>query len=261
MRCLLCLVLVAIVAQATPASTVSFGPTPYLSAADSPFDLSGLGATFWLEDFEDGELNTPGVWHPFLEFNSGAIRGPGADTDSVDADDGIIDGDGSLGHSFQAFDEICTSQTCRRNAFFVFDPRVLGGYPSAVGIVITDASVPSLHFRNAGISALDVDGNVIAEVSARNLGDVSMNGNTSDDYFFGIQADRGIATLAISDTPGWNLELDHLQYGMVVPEPSSLSLFLVFAISGILCHSKRTMSHEDEIVFPRIPRSSLPADL
>ena len=43
------------------AETIFFGPTPYLSAADSPFDLSGLGTTFFLEDFEDGELNTPGA--------------------------------------------------------------------------------------------------------------------------------------------------------------------------------------------------------
>ncbi len=237
------------------AGTVLFGPTPYRGSADSPFELSGLGTTFWLEDFEDGELNTPGVWHPFLEFNSDAIRGPATDTDSVDADDGIIDGDGYLGHSFQAFDEICTSQTCHRNAFFVVDPKVLGGYPSAVGIVITDASVPSSLFRNAGISALDVDGNVIAQVSARNLGDASVIGNTTDDYFFGIQADQGIATLAVSDIPGWNLELDHLQYGQIVPEPSTFGLCLIIATFAILYHPARKASHEDEIALSRVGKA------
>src|SRR5687768_15287026 len=46
------------------AETVFLGPITYRSAADSPFDLSGLGETFFLEDFEDGEMNTPGISQP-----------------------------------------------------------------------------------------------------------------------------------------------------------------------------------------------------
>src|SRR6185295_5549806 len=37
-----------------------YGPSPYLSAADSPFAGLSLGY-YLLEDFEDGQLNTPGV--------------------------------------------------------------------------------------------------------------------------------------------------------------------------------------------------------
>ncbi len=40
------------------------GPTPYLSAADSPFAEYLDGPDFYLEDFEDGELNTLGIFHP-----------------------------------------------------------------------------------------------------------------------------------------------------------------------------------------------------
>src|SRR5690242_6738717 len=47
--------------EARVALATFLGPTPYLSRADSPFDLSGLGTTFFLEDFEDHALNTPGV--------------------------------------------------------------------------------------------------------------------------------------------------------------------------------------------------------
>ena len=53
-------------ACSTEAEVIVIGPRPYLSAADSPFDMSGLGTTFFLEDFEDGELNTLGIFQPGL---------------------------------------------------------------------------------------------------------------------------------------------------------------------------------------------------
>jgi len=38
------------------------GPLPYLSSADSPFDLSAVSSGhFYFEDFEDGVLNVPVV--------------------------------------------------------------------------------------------------------------------------------------------------------------------------------------------------------
>lgn len=45
-------------ANTTSANQSFLGPIPYLSRADSPFDLTI--PDFYLEDFEDGQLNTPG---------------------------------------------------------------------------------------------------------------------------------------------------------------------------------------------------------
>jgi hypothetical protein len=70
------------------------GPTPYLSAVDSPF----IGPFDWfrLETFESGAFSQPGV-----TISSGAgVIGPGLLTDSVDSDDGAVDGSGRGGHSF-----------------------------------------------------------------------------------------------------------------------------------------------------------------
>jgi len=53
---LLALLLVSVAAQLGSAQVTFLGPTPYLSSADSPFDLSGLGTAYFLEDFEDGQL-------------------------------------------------------------------------------------------------------------------------------------------------------------------------------------------------------------
>src|SRR5438067_673727 len=70
------------------------GPSPYLSFADSPFNGGSFGY-FYLETFEDGALNTPGV-----TASAGSVTSPGSLTDSVDGDDGTIDGSGTAGHSY-----------------------------------------------------------------------------------------------------------------------------------------------------------------
>jgi len=91
-------ILVALSTPAANATITLFGPTPYLSAADSPFNLSGRGTTFFLEDFEDGLINTPGL-NISQVFGGATVNPPGSLTDSVDADDGVIDGSGTAGHS------------------------------------------------------------------------------------------------------------------------------------------------------------------
>ena len=80
---------------AQPAQALEFfGPTPYLSVADTP---SGFASgAMDLEDCEDGMVN------PRLT-TSATIIPPGGITDSVDADDGAIDGSGLGGHSLFGF--------------------------------------------------------------------------------------------------------------------------------------------------------------
>lgn len=121
------------IACSAPAGAVSgvflLGPCPYLSQTNSPFDLSGLGSTFFLEDFEDRALNVPGV----AASSGGASSNtccPGLH-DSVDADDGAIDGSGLAGESW-------FSSTPIR---FTFDAAALGGLPSRAGTVYTDTGV------------------------------------------------------------------------------------------------------------------------
>jgi len=75
-----------------PASGQLIGPTPYLSFNDSPF--KGLSfSKFFLEDFEDGLFNVPGVTG--VSNTPGTSLGVGGNhpfSDSVDGDDGTIDG-------------------------------------------------------------------------------------------------------------------------------------------------------------------------
>ena len=72
----------------------------FSSFADSPF-AGGTYEYFYLEDFEDGALNTPGV-----SANGGNAYGvPGEEyRDSVDWDgDHIIDGLGNAGGNYYAY--------------------------------------------------------------------------------------------------------------------------------------------------------------
>src|SRR5215204_4406309 len=108
------------------AAAALIGPTPYLSSADSPFDGQSF-SWFYMEDFEDGLLNTPGVTvSPF----TAAIAVDGY-TDSVDGDDGAIDGSGSDGHSLW-------SNFASSYFQFDFDAGTLDALPTHVGLVWTD---------------------------------------------------------------------------------------------------------------------------
>jgi len=170
------------------------GPTPYLSQADSPFAPAG---TFYLEDFEDGSLNTPGV-----AASTGSVVAPGAITDSVDGDDGTIDGSGKGGHSFFA-------NPGSDGIRFTFDAGALGTLPTAAGIVWTDGT-GEITFEAFG--ALGASLGTIGPVP---IADTTIGGQTDEDRLFGVYDAGGVSAIFISNTSG-GIEVDHLQYGAAV---------------------------------------------
>lgn len=210
------------------AKTIFYGPTPYLSSADSLFDLSGLGATFWLEDFEDRELNTPGVSGVYsTKFGFATV-------DSVDADDGQIDGSGSYAGSGRGAPGYCTNAeppSCLDYATFEFSADALGGLPTAVGVVWTDGFPFDFFGPTTFIfTAFDPVGGIITSKSFQGLGGdpwTTPDGDTSEDRFIGVRHDAGIASVSLEQygRPSSSFEFDHLQYGFQTPEPSSIALF------------------------------------
>src|SRR4051794_20776107 len=87
--CILTFILIPI-CNASAAFTF-IGPFHYQSIADSPFDHSGLGTTFFVEIFEDVSY-PPGI----PDYNASPWGNLGS---SVDADDGVINGVDSGGRS------------------------------------------------------------------------------------------------------------------------------------------------------------------
>lgn len=203
--------------------TFIFADTPYVSSGDSPFDLFGPGSDFFLEDFEDGLLNTPGLLGFF-----GEIRFPSNFTDSVDADDGIIDGFGLDGHNYWAF---FGKDGAGPLARFEFDPELLGGLPRSVGLVWTDGNFDALTF----FEAFGPKGESLGTIGPLILGDGGHQGATAEDRFLGVTFQGGISAIEISATLG-RIELDHVQYGDIIPAPGVLALL---GLSGLLSRRSR----------------------
>lgn len=197
---------------------------PYLSAADSPYNPASF-SYFFLEDFEDGLLNTPGVTGSSGGVTS-VVFGPGSH-DSVDGDDGIIDGSGLNGDSYffsAGFGGID----------FIFDDTVLGALPTVAGIVWTDGA------GSTTFEAYDASNNLLDTLTL-SIADGSFEGETAEDTFFGITHSAGISRIFISNTAG-GIEVDHLQYGggdlSAIPIPAAAWLFGT-ALIGLVGLSRR----------------------
>jgi hypothetical protein len=204
--------------------TVFLGPLPYLSAADSPFDLFGPDTDFFLEDFEDGELNTPGIVHAFGA--PAQVLSPSPTTDSVDADDAEIDGWGNDGFSLASSNGAVAGSRNTHFISFHFQERVLGGLPTAFGFVWTDGGASS----SIELRILDTERNELATAEFTDIGDTLQGGETDEDRFFGVISDQPFAYIVLSsDNFGEHVrfEADHVQNGLIIPEPSTIVLTAV----------------------------------
>jgi len=196
------------IAQSTQAAFV--GPTPYRSFSDSPFSML-MFDYFYLEDFEDRLLNTPGV-----RASQGFIWPDPAYHDSVDADDGVIDGSGSAGQSFGIKNAGGITVT--------FDVVVLGTYPTHAGIVWTDAYSPVI--TSVYLQAFDGSGVLIGTYGPHTMGDGTTLGTTAEDRFLGVVDLAGISAIRIYQGAS-QVEVDHLQYGSIgrpIPVPGAVIL-------------------------------------
>ncbi|MDJ0889856.1 MAG: hypothetical protein QNK18_01485 [Gammaproteobacteria bacterium] len=217
------LALLAVSASPFTFATVLYGPTPYLGFADSPFAGEDLDY-FFLEDFEDDLLNTPGV-----TASAGGVQGPNAASDSVDADDGAIDGSGVFGRDFSGWNLGGPGIT------FSFDAAVLGALPTHVGLVWTDGGrqIGGVVISEVTFEALDSLGHALGPIVGSSFSDNSFAAGTEEDRFFGVSDPLGISAMTIRDssTSGapTGLAVDHLQYGRAsaVPEPSTLALLAI----------------------------------
>jgi hypothetical protein len=195
----------------------------YSSFNDSPFAFAATsaGTSFFLEDFEDGALNTLGV-----TASDGMVRLPGMHTDSVDGDDGSFDGRGNSGHAWLISPPSPNNLQGEQgpsgpSVTFTFDAGALGQLPTMAGIVWTDGNSDALF----SFEAFDSVGNSLG-VMHSNLGDGVHTGSTAADRFFGVNWADGISAIVFSGEFG-GIEMDHLQYGFssaVVPVPPAVLL-------------------------------------
>ena len=213
--------------QAHAAVATFITSAPYSQFSDSPFFAVANGnPNFYLETFEDGDLNTPGA-----NVSVGYVAGPGGATDSVDGDDGVLDGNGNAGHSFYSGGASSIS--------FSFIAADLGQLPTHVGIVWTDigSNGPGAPFGvdSIAVRAFDANGVSLGGVLFDDLGDGDISGASAEDRFFGAIFTGGISSISITSlngSPDW--EIDHLQYGIqAVPVPGA-AWMLAPALVGLM---------------------------
>jgi hypothetical protein len=176
-----------------------FGPIPYTSLSDSPFNGVDFPAYFYLEDWEDGLVNTLGVT-PSSQTNSSAVNA-GA-VDSIDGDDGSIDGrckkDGGP----------CNSGFADGTIDFTFGMAALGALPTHVGIAWTDGATNC----DVSFEAYDATDTLIGRKNVTAVGDDSTLGTIPEDRFFSVVHTAGVKKIVVTSSGG-GIEVDHLQYG------------------------------------------------
>lgn len=218
-------------ALAVPAGAATFyGPSPYLSFADSAF--TGVPGVV-LQTFESGSAALAGV-----TFSSTVVLGPNSLTDSVDADTGAIDGSGTGGHTLYSNNLNTLS--------FIFDAGALGGLPTHVGIVWTDVGFVTSGtdgFGDVVFEAFDGANASLGTLTGLNLGDGLFGGQTAEDRFFGVRSLAGISRITLSMPNSLDWEADHFQYSLAPIRESSTYAMLAAGLLAVAGISRRRLAH------------------
>lgn len=207
------------------------GPTPYLSAADSPFPVDGSNPNFHLEDFEADISCVPGEYvlcgGTFDSHGARMTHGNTGQFMSVDADDGMIDGSGAAGFSALASAFMFIGSSTLVKFEVEFDMDELGFLPTAVGMVLTNGAGPG-----SGLRVYDTAGNEASFLTW----DIELDLlTTSDDRFIGVVNPNGISKIVygkrIFGSDRAIPRIDHFQYGLLVPEPTVKHIIAVLVIA------------------------------
>jgi hypothetical protein len=224
--------ILATFSQLLGSTTIVWGPQLYFSERDSPFYggiVDNTGEGIYLENFEDQALNTPFVAAPTnLGYFGSTIRqdnpnvGDGA-VMGVDGDDGAVDGQTFAGDTWITINS--SGFFAQGRMQFDFLPNSEGLYPTYVGIVVTEVSEVDLDVE---LSFLNLEGRDLFADGEYDPKEWSPPGGATRGSpltmrFFGLYHSEGISRLMVENVR----QVDHLQYGYSIPEPSS-ALLLIF---------------------------------
>jgi hypothetical protein len=177
---------------------------PYAQRSDSPWAAGIRQGSIYVEDFEDGLVNTPGLAMALGTMSTAA---------SVDEDDGILGNvEDDVGRIWYA-----GSGGLSNTARAEFTPDASGNYPTYAGWVMDTYDQADAYFE-----AFDPDGNLVA--SYRNILE------WGEWQFVGVYAPQGIS--AIQSRFNANTVFDHVQYGYAIPEPSTALLTATAALAA-----------------------------
>ena len=166
-------------------------PVPYLSVADSPFlDPGGWDGNrcHSIEDFQSGGVSVPGL--SFLSLSGTRVVSPG----------GVAD-PGATQYALSGTTSVGVIQ-------LDFPEDLYGDRPQRVGFAWTRGFNGTIT-----LTAVNGRGRVANHVHVVNT--PNLPGNPADDLFFGVESERGIASLMISFNPPIFCEIDHVQFSQL----------------------------------------------
>ncbi len=220
--------------------TVFTCPTiPYRSAEDNPFRAGVAAGTMFLEDFEDGRLNTPFVDEE--ESGGGAGRSTlgmtqflAGENNSVDGDDGVIDAADILGVGWMG------PLRGLGSISFVFEPRILPDgrrqYPTWFGFAVTAGyagSNTTVRFTDEQESLLGQERLPAGSFPEYDAGQRGV----ATDRFVSFYVPTGAEIMHINGTI---YTIDHLTYGWdPIPEPGTATLAVLPLLLMMMRHRRK----------------------
>ena len=195
------------------AATVTYAGLSYRGRFDSPFYQSIQAGTTYVEDFEDHEVNTPGLSLPIGNI-------PGSPIHSVDEDDGTLDNFGQGWYWFSA-NSVLAPEGFPYTYEIRFSRNGSGQFPTHAGAVLLGFTTnPESGFRY--FQAFDAAGEPILDTALTALVPVfpgtTSPQSTKGDQLFGLIYEAGISRIIL----GPSRRMDHVQYGYgPIPEPAA----------------------------------------
>ena len=192
----------------------SIGPLSYSNFADSPFAGRAASGKFFVDDFSIA---------PTLFFHT--ISGIDVPYSKPSTPGAVFDSDVDWSGNSIVATGVCTASipaSCSVGLGIEFSATELGFLPQAVGIAVTSFGPVSLH-------ALSMQ----TKISWRRCGQQRYFHRPPASIslplrqrFYGAESSSGIARFVVYSSDGV-MQADDLQYGQLIPEPSSLALAII----------------------------------
>jgi hypothetical protein len=229
----------------------TIGPLLYHDATDSPFNLSGLGVDFFLEDFSRGiELIPRDPAAPHFSDRIAKFSTPGVYETSGRVS---LLPDGKL-HALSKFANFSANEVVVELSF-EFAPQELGQLPQAVGFVASNASPLTVSFYGPTGTLVETLTAPVAPLPDP----IPRLGGLEDtiefyrrDRFFGAIHPAGISRVEFL-SPARNAMIDDFQYGQLIPEPAGVLLAGIGWMAALAALRRRSRSIAP-LVSPRCAR-------
>jgi len=203
-----------------------YGPVPYRKAADSPFAAGLQAGSIFLENFEDRVVD------PRIQMTNGMF----VLDQGVDEDDGVLN-DRNIGWVW--YSSAVAGLDNRWTHEITFPGNGEGQRPLYAGLALLGFVQESLISRPSYyLQVFDGDNQPLSTmdylIPTTIVPDGTEYASSLGDQFVGFYSERGISRILVGNT----VRIDHVQFGMAIPEPGAAGLLLGTLLIGLRCRRR-----------------------